>query len=144
MRRPPRPVQASLFEPAQLLRSIAQGLILTLVLLALYAAPLHGTDGGGHARALAFASLIAASLALIFANRSWSRAIGDAFRGANSALWWVVAGALVILGLALNVPILRAAFRFAPLHLMDVLILVIVTVLGFLIFRGINFLRPAR
>jgi Ca2+-transporting ATPase len=144
MRRPPRPVQASLFEPAQLLRSIAQGLILTLVLLALYAAPLHGTDGGGHARALAFASLIAASLALIFANRSWSRAIGDAFRGANSALWWVVAGALVILGLALNVPILRAAFRFAPLHLMDLLILVIVTVLGFLIFRGINFLRPAR
>jgi len=140
MRRPPRPSDASLFERGQLLRGVAQGLILIIVLLGLYAFTLHGSDGDPHARALAFASLVVASLALILANRSWSRSIRDAFRGANVALWWVIAGALIFLALALHVPILREAFRFSPLHAGDLLILLLVAVFGFFAFRQINFL----
>ena len=138
MRRRPRPPAASLFERGQLLRGMAQGLILLTVLIGLFAFTLHGAEGAAHARALAFASLIVASLALILANRSWSRSIRDAFRSSNVALWWVIAGALAFLALALNVPIAREAFRFAPLHAGDVLILTLVAVLGFLLFRYLN------
>jgi Ca2+-transporting ATPase len=117
-------------------------LILLVLLLGFFAIMLHSADGAAHARALTFASLIIASLGLILANRSWSRSIRDAFRSSNVALWWVIAGALVFLALALNIPILREAFRFSPLHAGDVLILVIVAVLGFFVFRHINFLGP--
>ena len=85
--------------------------------------------------------MIVASLALILANRSWSRSIRDAFRSSNVALWWVMAGALVFLALALHVPIVREAFRFSPLHAGDLLILTIVAVLGFFVFRYLNVRR---
>jgi P-type Ca2+ transporter type 2C len=144
MRRPPRPPEASLFERGQLLRGVAQGLIVLIVLLGIYAFTLRGSAGDAHARALVFASLVIASLALILANRSWSPSVRDAFRSSNMALWWVLAGALVFLALALHVVILREAFRFSPLHAGDVLILLFVAVLGFFVFRQINFFSAGR
>ena len=140
MRRPPRVAGASLFERAQLLRSLAQGLIVIIVLLGIFAVALRAADGAAHARALAFAGLVVTGLALILANRSWSRSVRHAFRSANAALWWVIAGALVFLALALHVPLLREAFRFSPLHAGDSLVLTIVAVLGFFVFRHINFI----
>jgi Ca2+-transporting ATPase len=139
MRRPPRPPDASLFERGQMLRSVAQGLIVAIVLLGLFAISLRGGNGATHGRALAFASLIVASLALILANRSRSRAIRDALSTANVALWWVIAAALVFLALALETPVLREAFRFSPLNAGDLLILMIVAVLGFFVLRHLNF-----
>jgi Ca2+-transporting ATPase len=144
MRRPPRPPEASLFEPGQLLRGVAQGSIVIIVLLGLYAVTLRDNAGDPHARALVFASLVVASLALILANRSWSRRVRDAFRSSNRALWWVLAGALIFLALALRVPILLEAFRFSPLHAGDLLILLLVAVLGFFVFRQINFFGAGR
>jgi Ca2+-transporting ATPase len=144
MRRPPRNPEASLFERGQLLRGVAQGLVVLIVLLGLYAFTLHGGAGDPHGRALAFAALVVASLALILANRSWSPSVRDAFRSSNIALRWVIAGALLFLGLALHVPILREAFRFSPLHAGDLLILLLVAVLGFLVFRRINFFGEER
>ena len=40
-------------------------------------------------------------------------------RSKNAALWWVVGGALIFLGLVLYVPFLRELFKFAQLHLDD-------------------------
>lgn len=34
-------------------------------------------------------------------------------------MWWVLGGASVFLSLVLSVPALRAVFRFAPLHPLD-------------------------
>ena len=85
-----------------------------------------------------------ASLALILANRSWSPSVRDAFRSSNVALRWVMAGALVFLALALHVPMLLEAFRFSPLHAADLLILLLVAVLGFFVFRQINLLGVTR
>jgi Ca2+-transporting ATPase len=144
MRRPPRPPDASLFEPGQMLRSVAQGLMVAIVLLGLFAISLRGGNGATHARALAFASLIVASLALLLANRSWSRAVRDAFSSANMALWWVIAAALVFLALALDIQVLREAFRFSPLNAGDLLILTVVAVLGFFVLRHLNFVGAGR
>jgi len=144
MRRPPRPPEASLFDPGQLLRGVTQGMIVIIVLLGLYAVTLRDHAGDSHARALVFSALVVASLALILANRSWSPRVRDAFRSSNIALRWVIAGALAFLALALHVPILREAFRFSPLHAADVLILLLVAVLGFFVFRQINFFGAER
>ena len=144
MRRPPRSPEASLFDPRQLLRGVAQGVIAIIVLLALYAFTLYDHGGDAHARALAFASLVVSSLALILANRSWSPRVRDAFRSSNVALRWVMAGALVFLALALHVPMLLEAFRFSPLHAADLLTLLLVAVLGFFVFRQINFFGAGR
>ena len=48
MRRQPRAPEASLFERGQLLRGVAQGLILLTVLIGLFAFTLHGPDGVAH------------------------------------------------------------------------------------------------
>jgi len=144
MRRPPRPANASLFERAQLLRSLAQGLLVVVVLLGLFAFALHDAEGVAHARTLTFAALIVVSLALILANRSWSRSIREGLSSPNVALWWVLGGALMVLALALGIPIVREAFRFSSLHVGDLPTLALLAVLGLLVFRWINFLGNER
>jgi Ca2+-transporting ATPase len=59
---------------------------------------------------------------LILANRSWTRIILSTLRAPNPALWWVVAGAVAVLGLSIYVPYLRSLFRFAVLHPLDIVI----------------------
>jgi Ca2+-transporting ATPase len=141
MRRPPRPTAASLFDPALLMRSAAQGLTLLAMLLGIFAVALNGAHGAEHARAQVFTSLIIASLGLILANRSWSGSVLGGLRTPNVALVWVITGALVLLMLALNVPILRDAFRFAPLRSDDLVISVSVGLVSFVVFRIINSLE---
>jgi Ca2+-transporting ATPase len=141
MRRPPRAAEVSLFEPALLLRSAAQGLILLAILLGMFAVALHSSHGAEQARAQAFTSLIIASLGLIFANRSWSGSLLRGLRTRNVALWWVITGALVFLMLALNVPILREAFRFAPLHGAALVVPAAVGLFTFVVFRMMNSLN---
>jgi Ca2+-transporting ATPase len=141
MRRPPRAAEVSLFAPALLLRSGAQGLILLAILLGIFTVALHSGHSAEHARAQAFTSLIIASLGLIFANRSWSGSVLGGLRVPNVALWWVTTGALVFLMLALNVPILREAFRFAPLRGHELLVPLAVGLFTFVVFRVMNSLK---
>jgi len=55
-------------------------------------------------------------------NVSWSRTIYSTLRSSNKALWWVLFGTLIFLGLVLFVPFLRDLFRFSKLHAIDLLI----------------------
>jgi P-type Ca2+ transporter type 2C len=73
-----------------------------------------------YARGLAFTPLIVANLALIWTNRSWNNTIVQTFRSRNVALWIVTAGALVLLGLVLNVPFLSELLRIARLDQRDI------------------------
>ena len=63
-----------------------------------------------------------ANLALILTNRSWSRSIAATLKVRNTALWWVLGGAVAFLGLVLYVPFLRRLFQFGPLHPVDLAI----------------------
>jgi P-type Ca2+ transporter type 2C len=60
------------------------------------------------------------NLALIATNRSWSTSIVEILQTPNTAMWWVVAGASVVLALALYVPFLKELFHFSTLHLNDI------------------------
>jgi Ca2+-transporting ATPase len=122
MERPPRNSKESLFGKKLIGISLLQGLSVLGIVLAVFFIAFSRGLGERDARALAFGTLIIANLCLIMTNVSWSRTIFSTLRSSNAALWWVVAGALTFLGLALYVPFLRDLFRFSKLHPPDLLI----------------------
>jgi Ca2+-transporting ATPase len=122
MTRPPRDPKRPLFGVRIVALSLLQGIIVLLIILAVYGVALYRGQGESAARALVFTTLVIANLGLIFTNRSWSRTIPETLRSPNPALWWVVGGALAFLALVFYIPFLRNLFHFAPLHPIDVAI----------------------
>ena len=92
-------------------------------------------------RSLTFASLVIANLCLILTNRSWTRTIPSMLRVPNSALWWVVGGALSFLALTLYLPYLRDMFHFAPLHAPDLAICLLAGSVSILWFECLKIIR---
>jgi Ca2+-transporting ATPase len=119
MRRPPRDPHEPLFGSWTVGLSLLQGAGVTLVVLTGFALALLRGLGEGETRALTFSTLVVGNVALILTNRSWTRPILATLRIPNRLLWAVVGGALVLLGLVLYVPWLRALFGFAPLAPLD-------------------------
>jgi Ca2+-transporting ATPase len=114
MQRPPRPATAHLFDRRMLVTAMLQGAAVLAGTAALYGLLLYTQTPETTSRAMAFAAVVLANFALILGNRSEQPGFRDMFRP-NRALWWVIAGAALALGLALYVEPLRAIFRFTPL-----------------------------
>jgi P-type Ca2+ transporter type 2C len=119
MKRAPRNPNEPLFGKRTWQMSLFQGLGVLVIIVALYGLALYRGQADSVARALAFTTLIIANLGLILTNRSWSQTTLTTIRSPNAALWWVVGGAVVFLGLVLCVPVLSELFRFARLHWID-------------------------
>lgn len=138
MSRPPRSSSERLFGLKSLAVSLLQGFGALAAVLAVFLvarAVGHGADG---ARGLTFSALVAANLALILTNRSWSRTALWMFRVPNTALWLVLSGAAVFLSLVLWLPPLQSLFHFTPLPLKDILISLAAgagTIAGFELFK---------
>jgi P-type Ca2+ transporter type 2C len=124
MNRPPRNPMEPLFSKRVLLLSTLQGLGVLAILLAVFGVCLGRGQGELEARTLAFTTLIIANLGLMLTNRSWTSTIGKIIRAPNTALWWVAGGAVIFLGLVLNIPFLQEIFRFSIIHPIDVVICV--------------------
>jgi len=116
MRRPPHNPRARLFGWRLLVVSVFQGASVLAVVLAMFLIALRVGQTEAEARTLAFVTLVVADLALILANRSWTRVILETLREPNAALWWVVGGAMTTLALVVYVPFLASLFRFAVLR----------------------------
>ncbi len=101
-------------------------------------------QGENGARALAFTTLIIANLGLILTNRSWSRTILSTLRSPNTALWFVLLGAAVFLGLVLYVPVLRDLFKFDFLHPLDLWICLVAGAVSVLWFEALEAHQPAQ
>jgi Ca2+-transporting ATPase len=141
MTRKPRPVGEPLFGRKVLGVSILQGAVVLAILVAVYAIALWRDQSTEQARALTFTALIVANLALILTNRSWSRGFISTLRTPNKALWWVLGGAVIFLGLVLYVPALRQLFGFGVLHAVDLAICLaagVVSVVWFEAFKAIR------
>lgn len=128
MSRPPRKKTEPIFGLRTTIIALIQGLSALGVVAGLFAWAMHEGKPEEYARGLAFTTLIVANLALIWTNRSWNNTIVQTFRSRNVALWIVTAGALVLLGLVLNVPFLSALLRISRLDQRD---LVLCGVAGF-------------
>ncbi|MEK7229151.1 MAG: cation-translocating P-type ATPase [Candidatus Binatota bacterium] len=145
MRRPPRNPKEPLFDRRTVGLSVMQGLGVLFIVAVVYIVALYRGQDEMDARALTFGTLIIANLGLILTNRSWSRTILATLDAPNRALWWVVGGALLFLGLVFYIPFLKDMFRFSTLHAVDLVICLAAGVLSILWFEGFklfNGMRP--
>jgi Ca2+-transporting ATPase len=115
MERPPRDPRESLFSLRMLAISLLLGLTMLAAVFAAYWWALESGRSEAQTRAVAFAAIVFANLALILASRSGRRTALETLREPNPALWWIAGGALAALAAAIYVPAAAAVFRFAPL-----------------------------
>lgn len=138
MDRPPRDPNTPLFSRYALGLSMLQGLSVLIIVMAVFAVSLYRGQSENEARALTYTTLIIANLGLILTNRSWSRTILETMSTPNPALWWVVGGALVALGMVIYVPFLRELFSFAYLHFIDIAICFMAGITSILWFEALK------
>ena len=112
MRRRPRRPDEPLFSRALLKRSVSLGFAVLLLCAIVYGTTLQ-LGSVDEARTLAFLTLVAANLALIFVSRSRSETLATIFVKPNRIYWWIVALASLILALAIILPGFAEVFRFA-------------------------------
>jgi Ca2+-transporting ATPase len=112
MNRPPRQAEAKIFDRQLVMRGLLQGGSLLCVLVLVYLGAQYAGLTDEQTRALTFSAMIIGDIWLIFLNRSWFLPLRQLFQLPNPALWWVVAGALTMLGLALFLPFMQTLFRF--------------------------------
>ena len=136
MDRPPRKLSEPLFGRQMVFIGLVQGLGVLALVLGVYAAVLSRGLGESEARMLSFATLVIGNLGLIFTNRSWRRSILATLRIPNPALWWVTGGTLFFLGLAVSIPFLRDVFSFGPLHLWEIAVVGVASLLSILVAEG--------
>ena len=128
MRRPPRDPQQRLFTASLVGRSLLQGLGACLASATVLAMTVRVGLPEPDSRTLTFATLIMTNLALIATNRSLTEPLWKTVRSGNPAFGWIGIGALALLAVIVEVPVLRELFRFGPLHVDDVTAIVTATV----------------
>jgi P-type Ca2+ transporter type 2C len=141
MNHPPRNPKESLFGIKTLALCILHGVVVLLIVLAVFYIAIYRGQGELDARALTFCTLIIANLGLILTNRSWSRTIISTLQAPNKALWWVVGGTLLFLGMVLYFPFLRDLFRFSKPHPVDLTICLGAGVLSIMWFEVLKMLN---
>ncbi len=141
MQRPPRNPTSPMFGIRLLGLGLLQGASALLIVLSIYLSALWGWLNAADATALSFTTLIVANVGLIFANRSWTRTIWSTLRSPNAALWWVIGGATLFLGLALYVPVLQSVFHFSTLHLDDLALCIAGGFLSVIWFEGLKWIK---
>jgi Ca2+-transporting ATPase len=144
MDRPPRNSRQPLLTRWMLAASFLQGLVVLAIVFAVFAIAPHRGQSEAEARALTFTTLVIANLGLILTNRSWSSTIGSTLRRPNPALWFVILGTVVLLGVVLYAPVLRDLFRFDPLHWQEMGLCLAAGVVSVLWFEGLKLLNLRR
>ncbi|HWQ94390.1 MAG TPA: cation-translocating P-type ATPase, partial [Gammaproteobacteria bacterium] len=119
MRRPPRDPREPMFLLRAILLNLLQGLGSLVAVMAVYSGTLYYGFTVESARTMAFAVLVISNLGLILSNRA--RGTTGAPQAPNSALWWVVGGALAGLILVIYAPSVSALFSFSALSISQLL-----------------------
>ncbi|MBA2659377.1 MAG: cation-translocating P-type ATPase [Nitrosospira sp.] len=144
MQRPPRSPDARLFDRELLQLGFIQGSVLLVIVQAIFAFALYRGLGADEARALTFATLVLASIGLIFTNRSRSRSALATLRSHNAALWWITTGAVAGLSLILFLPGLSALFSFGKLDPAELVFCLFAGFTTFGLFEAFKLARASR
>jgi Ca2+-transporting ATPase len=115
MKRRPRDPAAPLFSATMIAASLSQGALVLVIVGGFFVALLGRDVDASLARAAAFTALVACSVALIIANRSFSGHLIKALCRPNRALWRMMALTAALLAAVLLIAPLRRLFQFAPL-----------------------------
>jgi len=122
MNRPPKDINEPFFGAGKIWLSCSQGIGILAIVFAVYFFGLRMDYSETEVRALAFTTLIAANIAVILSNRSWTRNIFQILGTSNKTVKYVVGGAAFFLVLILNVPFLLDLFQFEKISLVESLI----------------------
>ena len=119
MQRPPRDPHERLFSLRVIARGVVQGAIAFAVLTGIYLASVDLGMTPESLRSLLFFSLVAAVLALVLANRSFSTSISHALLRHNITFRYVLAFMALAGTIILTVPAVQRALQFGPLGWAD-------------------------
>ncbi len=139
MKRRPRPPTEPLFSWRMIAWSVLQGGVAFVLLAATFLVATYQGMPAVEVRALTFFGLIAAILALILVNRSFSTSLLQALDRGNVALRYVFAAVLAISALIAFVPQIQILLRFGHLRPTD---FGIALALGVILFIVLELLKP--
>lgn len=122
MQRPPRRPGEPLFSFPIVSRGILQGGLALLLISGLYLGSLHHGLAPDALRTLSFFALLAAILALVLANRSFSASLGHALQRDNTIFRYVLAFVVIGSVLILTVGPIRRVLQFAPLGPLEIVL----------------------
>jgi Ca2+-transporting ATPase len=125
MTRPPRSPDAQLFSTRMMVSSLLQGVAALLVVSAVYLLTAQQGWPDEDVRSLSFFTLVLANLALIVVNRSYRSHPLDFLTGGNTVLLGIHILTIVLLGITVAWPPARALFGFGPLHVDDLLLILL-------------------
>lgn len=122
MSRPPKPIDEPFFGSGKIWMSCTQGLFILAAVFCVYASGVYLGYTEKAIRSLTFTCMIAANIATILSNRSWTRNIIQILFTPNPYVKWVIICAVFFLALVLNVPFLLDLFRFDRIHITEALL----------------------
>ena len=140
MKRPPRDPLEPMFGKRTLLIGLLQGVGALAVVLGVFLLAQGQHLDEPTTRTLTFTTLIIANLGLILANRSHSRLVLATLRTHNAALWWVVGGTVLMMGLVLAVPVMRDLFTFSLLSPLELVVCLAAGIASLLWFEAVKIL----
>ena len=112
MNRPPRPSGVKFFGARKMLFSVFQGLLLLIMVVTVYWLSLEEGHTEGEVRAIAFSALIIGNIFLILTNLSKTRSFWYVIKEKNSAVVFILNGAIIMLLSIIHIPALRDIFSF--------------------------------
>jgi Ca2+-transporting ATPase len=118
MRKRPRTINERVFNKEAIARSLFQGAVLFVAVLAVYFGALTFGMQDEVVRSLAFATIMIGNVFLVLSNRSNTLSIfaKESWKD-NQSVKWLVIGVIIAIILIFNLPILREAFNLAQLSL---------------------------
>jgi len=122
MSRPPKDINEPFFGARKIILSCIQGLGILIICLLVYFVGLKMGYSEKAIRTLTFVTLISANMAVILSNRSWTSNIFKILVTPNKTVKWVIGGAVIFLGLILNIPFLLDLFQFEKVGYIELLI----------------------
>jgi len=113
MQRPPRDPKEMFFGTTKILKSLGKGLLLFVMVMAVYALSVHEQHTENEIRAISFSTLIIGNVFFIMSSLSNTRGIGSIFRKKNKAAILILFAALALLMMTLAIPGLQKIFAFS-------------------------------
>jgi Ca2+-transporting ATPase len=138
MKRPPRSASSALLSSDKIVWGIVQGTTAFIAIASLFVGALAYGLPADQARALAFGALIASTIALVLANRTFEASSIAALTRPNPMLWAVVAAAAGLFAITLRWGPARDLFDFGDFHGHDILIASSVGFLLLLVLEGMK------
>lgn len=139
MQRSPRNPKESLFSKKIALCGLLQGFGVLILAFGVFITGYYLGFEASKLRALTFATVVFADLALITVNRVGSDSLATVLRNKNFIYWLIIFGTIILLLGVLYLPFLQKLFYFTSIDLMNLLFCFIVGIIAIFWLKLINY-----